>query len=196
MASEFQIAANRRNAQRSSGPQTPEGKERSSRNAVTHGLTARAGLLAGEDPDAFIRLRREIINDLRPEDTLELELAEQIVSLVWRLRRFPPFEAALLAWLKAEVQHADHSIIKSYWINGQPGTRGDGRTEEQVQQLVLGKTIEFFLQSDFSGKLSRYETSLQRRLSALLKDLREMQAHRQKAAEAEEALRSASPPSL
>jgi hypothetical protein len=40
MASEKQIAANRRNAQRSTGPKTEAGKERASRNALCHGLAS------------------------------------------------------------------------------------------------------------------------------------------------------------
>ena len=57
MASERQIAANRLNAQASPGPRTAEGKAASSRNALTHGLTARTLLLEGEDPQEDRRLR-------------------------------------------------------------------------------------------------------------------------------------------
>jgi hypothetical protein len=175
MASDRQMEANRLNAQASTGPRTDEGKAASSRNALTHGLTARAGLLAGEAPEAFRRLRQDLITELRPEDALELELAEQIVSLLWRLRRVPAFEAALLAYREADVKNWGYSLIRPC----------NGRSEEQVQQLVLGKTIESFLQYDLSGKLSRYETSMQRRLSALLKDLRVMQLRRKEVADGE-----------
>jgi hypothetical protein len=44
---------NRRNAARSTGPRTPEGKSRSRLNALKHGLTARTLVLPGEDPEAF-----------------------------------------------------------------------------------------------------------------------------------------------
>lgn len=53
MASERQIAANRLNAGRSTGPRTPEGKAVVSQNAVTHGLTSYGGLLPGENPKIF-----------------------------------------------------------------------------------------------------------------------------------------------
>ncbi len=58
-----------------------------------------------------------------------------------------------------------------------------------MRQLILGKTIENFLEPEFGGKLGRYETGMLWRLSSLLKDLREMQAHWQKTAEREAAER-------
>jgi hypothetical protein len=44
--------------------------------------------------------------------------------------------------------------------------------------LVLGRSLDTFLSKDLSGKLGKYETTLQRQLSALLRELREMQSVR------------------
>ena len=49
MATQAQIDANRANAQKSTGPKTPEGKAKSRRNGLKHGLTAEACMLADED---------------------------------------------------------------------------------------------------------------------------------------------------
>ena len=100
MATERQIAANRLNAPRG-GPKTPEGKAAVGRNAVTHGLTSYSGLLPGEKLDDFSDLRARVLAELAPDSAIEIELAEQIASLLWRLRRVPAFEAALLAWTNA-----------------------------------------------------------------------------------------------
>ena len=151
MPSERQIAANRLNAQASSGPRTEKGKARSSRNAFTHGLTARSGLLAGEDPEEYRRLREEAIAQLRPEGVLELELVERMVSVFWRLRRVPAFEAALMAWLE---KSADDEVPTSL-------------VGKMTGDLWLGLTVKELLRSDLSGKLSRYETSLQRQTQPL-----------------------------
>ncbi len=73
--SDKQLAANRRNAQFSTGPKTPEGKERSALNGFKHpelGLTA---LMADEDREAQTAFIREYIVDLDPRGAVELQLA-------------------------------------------------------------------------------------------------------------------------
>ena len=55
MTTEKQLRANRKNAKKSTGPNTPEGKARSSKNALKHGLLARDAVLPGEDPADFDR---------------------------------------------------------------------------------------------------------------------------------------------
>ena len=99
MPSEKQIAANRLNARRSTGPRTEEGKAQSSRNAMTHGLRASVGLFPHECPDEFFQMRDAISAELLPQDAVESELTHRIVSILWRLRRIPAFEAAALAWV-------------------------------------------------------------------------------------------------
>ena len=123
MASQRQIAANRLNAQASTGPRTAEGKAASSRNALTHGLTARTLLLEGEDPQEYRWLRQGVIHDYRPATTLERELVEQIVSVLWRMRRVPAVEAALTAWLEAVERESDRRCPKLA-----PRKRHDGQT--------------------------------------------------------------------
>ncbi len=72
-------AANRANAAKSTGPRTPEGKRRASRNAVIHGLFCRSVLLPGEDAERLRRLRHGIIGRIRPRDELERALADRVV---------------------------------------------------------------------------------------------------------------------
>jgi hypothetical protein len=95
MSSDQQIAANRLNAQRSTGPRTPTGKARVSMNALKHGLTGRDVVLPNENPDEFDSFRKSLLADLAPQGSLEVALAEEIVVDFWRLRRVPIFEAAL-----------------------------------------------------------------------------------------------------
>src|SRR6185437_15922910 len=87
MSSAAQHAANRANAQKSTGPRTADGKKRSSRNAIAHGIFSREVVLANEERALFKELRSGLMKSLKPQDVLELMLFEQIVSAQWRLRR-------------------------------------------------------------------------------------------------------------
>ncbi len=67
MATAAQIAANRRNAQHSTGPRTGEGKAAVRLNSLTHGLRAQEVLLPDEDPAVFEELRESFQQQFNPE---------------------------------------------------------------------------------------------------------------------------------
>jgi hypothetical protein len=96
MASEQQIAANRANAKRSTGPKTNVGKAQSCKNAWKHGLTATTLVINGENPKNFELLRAEYEAQFKPRNALQFELVERLAVTTWRLRRIPAFEAALI----------------------------------------------------------------------------------------------------
>src|SRR5271156_6307646 len=95
MATKKQIAANRRNAGRSTGPRTVLGKAKSSMNSTRHGLLGQFVLIEGEDPEEFSRFEQGIRADLKPEGTLEESLVDRIVKDTWWLNRHDNIEAAL-----------------------------------------------------------------------------------------------------
>jgi len=86
-ATAVQIEANRANAQLSTGPRTEEGKQRSSQNSLKHGVTAKSDVLPTEDPDPYKRFARALIADLKPQGELETQIARNLASIQWRLRR-------------------------------------------------------------------------------------------------------------
>jgi hypothetical protein len=94
MASAAQIVANRSNAQRSTGPRTPEGKAVVAQNAVKHGLLAQEVVVKGEDPAEFEFYREQMLAELAPLGQMESMLAHRIVGLSWRLRRAERLQAA------------------------------------------------------------------------------------------------------
>ena len=96
MASEKQMVANRVNAKRSTGPKSTQGKALSRMNAYRHGLTAETIVIGDEDPRAFDRLRAQLEEEYDPRPGIESELVERLAVLMWRLRRIPTFEAALI----------------------------------------------------------------------------------------------------
>src|ERR1700756_4130716 len=95
MSSFRQIEANRRNARLSTGPVTEEGKNRSRRNAVRHGLTAETVIDALEDAEDYAAFEMAVTADYDAQSTVEKELGLRLASLVWRLRRATAIEAGL-----------------------------------------------------------------------------------------------------
>src|SRR5487761_1431555 len=96
MASPAQIAANRRNAAKSSAPKTPAGTAVASRNALRHGLTAKAVVLFDEKSDDFAAFHSELHAVYQPADAVEEELVERIVVCAWRLRRAARAETGMI----------------------------------------------------------------------------------------------------
>ena len=102
MSSLKQIEANRRNALKSTGPTTPEGKERSRRNALRHGLTAETVIAALEDAEDYQAFEAAVIADYDAESAVERELVLRLASVLWRLRRATGIETALFESVTAQ----------------------------------------------------------------------------------------------
>jgi hypothetical protein len=95
MATEKQIAANRQNAKKSTGPGTENGKQRSRRNAFRHGLTAESVVTAFEDEADYRKFERTVIADYAADSAVERGLVCRLASLLWRLRRAVAIESGL-----------------------------------------------------------------------------------------------------
>ncbi|HTR37461.1 MAG TPA: hypothetical protein VMH80_16260 [Bryobacteraceae bacterium] len=89
-------AINRANAQHSTGPRTAAGKQRSSLNALTHGLTAASPVLPPEDRAAYDRHVQQFRDEYRPATPTETQFVQELADTAWRLNRIPKLEAALL----------------------------------------------------------------------------------------------------
>src|SRR5579863_5928192 len=104
MTTPEQIAANRRNAARSTGPKSAEGRAASAQNALRHGLRAEQVVIFDESAEDFAAFHRDMLAALAPADAEEEQLAERIILCHWRLRRTPRSEAALFAKEAAFLQ--------------------------------------------------------------------------------------------
>src|ERR1022692_1174081 len=103
MSSFKQIEANRRNALKSTGPRTQEGKERSRCNALRHGLTAETIIAALEDTEDYQAFEAAVIADYDAESAVERELVLRLASVLWRLRRATGIETALFESVTTEA---------------------------------------------------------------------------------------------
>ena len=96
MATEAQIKANQENAKKSTGPLTEEGKQRSSMNAMTHGIFSTIPLLPGENLEQIKLLEEEIIKAYQPTDAMECLLVQRVYLTCMRQIRLREAEAAKL----------------------------------------------------------------------------------------------------
>src|SRR6202051_1122106 len=102
MTSFRQIEANRRNAIRSTGPVTEQGKRQSRRNALRHGLCAETVIENVEDIEDYRAFEAAVIADYDAQTAVERELVLRLASLLWRLRRSTAIETDLLR-IQAEI---------------------------------------------------------------------------------------------
>lgn len=151
--SEKQLEANRRNAQRSTGPQTPEGKARSSRNNLRHGLTGQVTVLPGEDREAHDAFCSRLIEGFNPKTPIEEQLAHSIAEDAWRLNRIAAIENNIFAL-------------------GRDRDRGEIRNALADAQSFLDHAREFNL-------LSLYEQRIHRNMQRNLSQLRDLQKERE-----------------
>jgi len=96
-ASPAQIEANRRNAARSTGPKTPEGKARSRGNSYKHGLTGDGVVLPEEDAAEVERLARAFRAELDPPGEVGDVLVRRMALLSVRMARCVEQETAALS---------------------------------------------------------------------------------------------------
>ncbi len=95
MSTEAQIAANRRNADASTGPRTADGKARVSRNATTFGLYSSGDVVRPEEESLYQAFCENFHDELAPQGAMETTLAAEIVHAAWRLRRCAEAESTL-----------------------------------------------------------------------------------------------------
>jgi hypothetical protein len=89
-------AANKANARKSTGPRTSAGKQRSSLNALRHGLTGHTVVLPTEDQAAYQRHLQRFVDQFQPKGPLEEQLVQSLGDTTWRLNRVPATEATFL----------------------------------------------------------------------------------------------------
>lgn len=192
MASSKKIAANRANAQKSTGPKTQAGKEASRRNSLVHGLTAQVLLLDHEDPAEFEALRDALLADYPPDgpnDVIGRSFVERLISVVWRIRRLPAYEHSLIAWMKHR-QHAEHDGPSGEMPMPKPGDAvtplvpkslslaKSSQSDVGLQRLRTGRALEALLQCNALGKLDAHQASLNREFKLVFEWLEETKLNR------------------
>jgi hypothetical protein len=162
MSSDLKTQTARANGAKSRGPVTPEGLERSSRNSLSHGLSAQRIVLPDESTEEFQILLDAHIHQFHPANPMEMELVHVMVVARWRLRRILALETSLLAnELVRRAEDIDDEFIEM---------TGDDRLAWVFQRLAdNGQSLAL---------LARYEGTLNRTFDRAFKQLNILQATR------------------
>ncbi len=137
-------AANRANAQHSTGPRTPTGKQRAKLNALRHGLTGSTILLPTEDPAAYQQHLAQFLDEYQPQGPTETQLVHELIDTSWRLNRIPALETELLtraanpptpeAAIEFDIVDAHHAIAL-LGIYGQRLSRQFHKALDQLRDI-------------------------------------------------------------
>jgi hypothetical protein len=161
MATQKQIDANRRNAQKSTGPKTPEGRAAVSRNSIKHGLTAKTLVLEDESEADFEALLDAVEAEHQPATPTEVALVRRIAMAIWRLARGYHIEAGLFAVGRIDLDD----------------------TIERYRNLDPGDRLAIIARDDSQGprtlvNLSCYEARLERSMDKAIRELQRLRSAR------------------
>jgi hypothetical protein len=126
MASSRQISANRKNAQKNTGPKSVEAKESVRLNALRHGLSAAAQILPGENQAEFDHLEAQFTSEYPPESGLEGFFLDQMITCAWRLRRVAKVESDVFQHFQAEIDNPPARIVGIAGVSGFDDPAYDG----------------------------------------------------------------------
>ena len=133
MPTEKQTEANRRNALKSTGPRTDEGKNKSRLNSFKHGLTGHLDVLTPDERAARDTFIAGIIGTLKPADPLETQLAHSVADGYWRINRVSAIEDDLLAD-EGFADHPQHfQLLGTYEMRLHRKVTADLRQLRQIQ---------------------------------------------------------------
>lgn len=133
-ATKESIATSSALARRATGPRTKQGKERSKRNALKHGIFSECLLLKDESPSQFNSLLKALRNDRKPVGALEEILVEKLAIHLWCSRR-------VLIAERAEIQRGTKYSARDEFVRDDPVAtiflRNEGK-EDKKPSLIMG----------------------------------------------------------
>jgi len=174
MSTEAQMLANRRNAQKSTGPRTSEGKSAISQNAVKHGLLVRHDVISSESQADFDLYRQQLLAELAPVSPMESMLAERIVTLSWRLKRVCRIQNQAIDALNADNKSNPLAkLTQSLFFKNQDQSQAGPSTS--ATHLALGRmAIKDFAKARVLDRLLMYERRIEHSLYKTILELQRL----------------------
>jgi len=169
--------ANRRNARKSTGPRTDEGKAKSKMNATTHGFFCADLVLPGEVAENMQYIREEMLEAHRPQNMNELLLVDRIVCATWKLNRLQRSELHMHANVEEQIRRGARAKLRKLRENMQGSTpdRAMQRLGELAEaDLDISVTLATSISAadDSFDKLNRFEQRLENMIHRCQNQLR------------------------
>ncbi len=200
MTTDKQSDANKANAQKSSGPRSPEGKAKSSTNAVTHGLLSQYAVMSGEDADQFEALRTMLCEEFKPVGGYAETLVDDLAGHYWRLARLLRIETNIMALARCEIRHRivgskvaeaetqalgiDDPLKLSERLPIYKDLKDKAKVaKEKVEQFEVsfgGAFLHNVKNGDPLSKLARHETRIRNEIRKIVTELEGRQEKRRK----------------
>ena len=158
MTKEIRALINRANAQKSTGPRTPAGLQRSAMNAVKHNLTGSRLILQPDEMEAYNRLTRALLSDLNPMTELERQTIAKIIDTHFRLNRLAGVE---------------NNVFNFGLIDNTTDSPNEDRIE-----VLIAQTRAWIERSGSFELLGRYESRLTRQVLQFTHELERLQKDR------------------
>jgi hypothetical protein len=152
-------AANKANAQHSTGPRTESGKQRTRLNALRHGLTGQTVVLPSEDHDAYQRHSQSFLDEHQPKGATETQLVQSMIDSSWRMNRAAAVESNLFS---LGITEMDDRI---------PASQPDA-------DAALAMAMAFREYTRAFSQISIYSQRLARQFERALEQLRTLQEER------------------
>jgi len=163
---------NRANAQHSTGPRTQAGKQRSSQNALRHGLTARSPVTSAEDQPEYQARLRQFMDEYQPATPTETQMIQQLADTSWRINRIPMLEADILERLE-DPESPDpspeppafdivdaHRLLASLTLSSTRLSRQFQKTLDQLRVIQLERRRQEYRELEQAaeiGEVNKYE---------------------------------------
>ncbi len=171
MSTARRMEANRLNAKKSTGPRSIEGKRRSSKNALKHGILVSEPVLQGiERSEDWVAHRSGIFESLSPVGYLEEVLAERVALLLWRLGRIARYETDVAV---ARIAAAETDVASRHWRAADP--MEDRAAIDYADRAI--RTLENAMEMPAEGKVEMFDAAcahwaISRAMPEAFKDVR------------------------
>ena len=167
MEKELRDLINKHNAQKSTGPTSPAGRQRASMNAFKHGSSGNRMILQAHEHEAYQRLAAELTKDLAPVTEMERQLVQKLIDCHTRLNRIAALDGNILNFgLTQNETDTDH------------GSDQHGSDQSDALETIAAQCRSWIENADSFEKLGRYESRISRQMLQYTKELERLQKDR------------------